>query len=280
MPRSVVVDKNFVRRPERLEAFLSSDPENRAVLTDFLATESFAGKSLMNLVRSTASLAKFPHQVLVLKTSRELAELGPIDPNLRFEMIDWPRTRRFAEFCTQVQTIETSSHKPKNYFTERADVAQRHLDSLLAISPRLIHLIRVLKDHTGAELLKARRTGAPMPGAEGARLLRSIEYLARRFFRDDKLVLPIPEEPGLASRCYVFRLAIAMRLLALWWADHGGIENAKEETIRNDLVDITYAAAATYWDGFETLDRKAADIYSETAYLANGFFPRCKREPA
>src|SRR5436309_1948054 len=108
MARSVVVDKGFCRRPE-LDAFLSSDPLNRVVLTEYLAAESFAGTSLMNLTRSTERLAKFAGQVFILKSGRELAALGSIDPSLRFDMIDWPQTRRFARFCEQVQTVDASS---------------------------------------------------------------------------------------------------------------------------------------------------------------------------
>jgi hypothetical protein len=65
-------------------------------------------------------------------------------------------------------------------------------------------------------------------------------------------------------------------MLALRWADHGGIESVDDKTLRNDFIDLTYSVAATYWDGLETLDQKAAEIFRETDFLANNFFPRCK----
>ena len=276
MAKSLVVDKNVLEDPS-LEEFLGRDSANRAVLTDFVAFESFAGSSALNLIRSVKILSKFPRQVLVLKSSLELAQLGPIDPNIRFGMVDWRRTKSFPAFCADVRKVERDDEKAKAHFTQQAKKAKRHLDILLDQNDAIVNLIVALRNDTGDDLLKARRAGKPLPGPEGARLLTSIEYMANRFFRGVPGVPPVPDDPLSASRCYIFRTAIAIRLLALKWAEHGGgVENARREKVRNDFVDSTYAVAATYWDGFLTSDKKAYDIYFETEFLANDFFPRVR----
>jgi hypothetical protein len=229
----------------------------------------------LNLVRSTRILSKFPGQIFILKSFVELAQLGPIDPNLRFEMVDWKLSRAFGELCAQIRKAGTGDQRMKAHFLQRAADAQRHLDLMRDNNPHLVQLIKVLRKHTGDDLLKARRREARMPGPDGVRLLKSMEYMAIRFSRNLKLAEPLPDDPALASRCLIFRLAIAIRLLALRWAEHGGgVADARPERLRNDFVDLTYGAVATYWDGFLTMDKKAFDIYSETEYLANDFFPR------
>lgn len=280
MARSCVVDKNFLQNP-LLEEFLVRDPGNRAVLTDFLAIECFAGTSLRNLSRSLVTLAKFPSQVLVLRSSRDLARLGPIDPNLRFEMVDWRQTRSFAKFCEQVASVEKASESLRRRLEQQAADAQRHLDQILEFAPQLVGIIEAFHDDTGDELLKARRVEKAMPGKEGVRLLKSIIYLAERCSRFDDQLPTLPDDPAIASRCYPFRLAICLRILSLWWAEHGGgVADANHAKLRNDVVDLGYAIAATYWDGFLTLDSKAREIYGETDFLANEFFPGPKRPGA
>ena len=43
----------------------------------------------------------------------------------------------------------------------------------------------------------------------------------------------------------------------------GGAKNVKPERIRNDMVDATLAAYATYFQGFLSDDTKAKEIYDE-----------------
>ena len=50
-------------------------------------------------------------------------------------------------------------------------------------------------------------------------------------------------------------------VLRLKWIAEGGIEQYPIEKMRNDLVDITYSAHATYFDGLLSDDQKVNDIY-------------------
>jgi hypothetical protein len=280
MSKAVVVDKNFLDEPA-FEDFLRTDPNNRAVLTDFLAIESFAGTSFRNISQAMAIVGKYPSQVFVLKSSLELIQLGPIFPHLRFEMIDWRLTKTFAKFSEQVRTVDNAAAGTRRRLLEQVHAARRRLDSIKAITGNLARFFEVLRDDTGDDLLRARRKGTAMPASDRARLLATIEHMARRFFQGVEGVPPMPNNVVIASFCYPFRIAIGIRLLALWWADNGGnVAQAKPETLRNDFVDMTYGVAATYWDGLFTLDGKAAQIHTEIDYLANDFFPTRALLPA
>ena len=48
---------------------------------------------------------------------------------------------------------------------------------------------------------------------------------------------------------FIFRYAMAGYLIARRWMSVGGARNVKSEKIRNDIVDCTYAAYATYFQG-------------------------------
>jgi len=62
---------------------------------------------------------------------------------------------------------------------------------------------------------------------------------------------------------FIFRYALAGYLVALRWMAVGGAKNVKPEKIRNDIVDATFAAYATYFQGFFSNDAKAKEIYGD-----------------
>jgi hypothetical protein len=68
---------------------------------------------------------------------------------------------------------------------------------------------------------------------------------------------------------FIFRYALAGYLIALRWMAVGGAKNVKPETIRNDIVDATFAAYATYFQDFLSNDAKAKEIYGDArSFLA------------
>jgi hypothetical protein len=89
---------------------------------------------------------------------------------------------------------------------------------------------------------------------------------------------------------FIFRYAMAGYLVALRWMSVGGAKNVKPAKIRNDIVDATYAAYATYFQGLLSNDAGANDIYTDAKLLINLFvatppppdhiLPRMQREIA
>ena len=52
----------------------------------------------------------------------------------------------------------------------------------------------------------------------------------------------------------------------------GGAKNVKSERLRNDVVDMIFAAFGTYFDGIMTSDKKVRLIHDEASYLIKEFF--------
>jgi hypothetical protein len=52
----------------------------------------------------------------------------------------------------------------------------------------------------------------------------------------------------------------------------GGAGKTKPEKLRNDVIDINFAAFATYFDGLITSDKRAAQIYEEADFLPREVF--------
>lgn len=271
MPSSVVVDKNYLERPE-LEAFLRVDDRNRVLLHDFSAIESLAGRNpIKNLSRTLSVVSKFPTQVFILKNSRKLLALGQIHPELRFEMVDWPQTKGFPTYCEDVRKAELGDKARVDRIMANSQAANSHLVKMLTIVPMMIELVGRLASQTDPEVLSARRKpdAVAMPGEGGMRLLHEIFDIASAIAERGNAPR-IPDDTKEAARHYVFRFAIALRLFALRWAQGGSdIREARQDKLRNDFVDLMYVTCATYWDDFLTAESKMADIYGETSFLAN-----------
>lgn len=56
------------------------------------------------------------------------------------------------------------------------------------------------------------------------------------------------------------------------WISEGGAEGVKSAKMRNDIVDINYAAYATFFDGLLSADKKAQRMYQGAHALIRGIF--------
>jgi hypothetical protein len=61
----------------------------------------------------------------------------------------------------------------------------------------------------------------------------------------------------------LFRAALCINLWGLRWITVGGASRAKPNKIRNDMIDINFAAYATFFDGLLTADKKLAALYTQ-----------------
>jgi hypothetical protein len=273
MAQSFVADKNYLERPE-LEAFLTADAGNRLVLSDWSAIEAHAGNPIKNAARSLRIASKYPQQILVLRNSRQILELGEILPPFRFDMVNWHLTRRFPIYCEHLLKAEAGSKENISILMKQGEKASQHLASLIPNMPLMVDLIARLSEATSLATIRARRSqNGAIPHDDALELLRSIYDIGTRVASQLKGVPPVSRNPAAASRHVAFRFAIALRLFALWWTEQGGgLKEVKPEKLRNDFVDLIYVTVATYWDGFLTAEKKMLGIYEETRYIANNIF--------
>lgn len=76
--------------------------------------------------------------------------------------------------------------------------------------------------------------------------------------------LPPLEE---AYNTIIFRLSLCTHLLFLQWIREGSQPIIKANNIRNDVVDMMFAAYGTFFDGLLTKDQKQGEIYNEAKII-------------
>lgn len=268
--RKLVVDKNALES-EQLQDFLNEHDENRAILTDIAGMEIYAGNALTNVNRSMAVLARYPRQVLVLKSATIIIGMGYIDDEMRFDLIDWRQTRGFPDFCHAIQNAGRDPKCGRPVVAEHAESTARHIAMMDAEMPEMAKAFEDVRLSLGEDALRAIREARLMSPEDSQHAMHMFLQLASFAFAN----VPPKRRPrtiGEARGYWLFRSTIAIFVLMLEWAQVGGALGASAKKLRNNFVDLQYAIAASYFDGLITNDRRLQRIYEQLDFLLNAVF--------
>jgi hypothetical protein len=101
--------------------------------------------------------------------------------------------------------------------------------------------------------------------------LKNIMGLSGQYFRDVVGANPMPD-PARVLYSLAFRYAVCSYALSLKWAFEKGYLGASPDKLRNDYVDVTYAAYATIFDGLITNDNKLRENYAVSCWILRNLF--------
>jgi len=254
-----VVDSNFLQTDE-LRKYLLKGVQNTVVLSDYAAMEAYKGETLASIFNSMRVLSEFPDQVVVLKSTQIVCSLSGHPAGLQKRLIDSSQTKGFNKYCKLLKQAQTGDNRHVHVLQEYGEEATRHLDLVQSDAERIPATISVISKTYSQSELRSLRTGKPLAQQTVDKILSSILQLAAFMFRDHPKVHKLPEYKYL-SNTFIFRYALCVYLLSLDWISKGGAKGVKSATMRNDLVDMSYAAYATFFDGLLSADKKANRIY-------------------
>jgi 2,4-dienoyl-CoA reductase-like NADH-dependent reductase (Old Yellow Enzyme family) len=80
-----------------------------------------------------------------------------------------------------------------------------------------------------------------------------------------------PPQTAQLHNSFVFRFALCAHLLDLKRIAAGGAKGANPAGLRNDAIDATFAAFATFFDGLITADAKALELHENASFLLKQF---------
>jgi hypothetical protein len=256
-----IVDSNFLQCPA-LHSYLSSSAHHYAVLNDYAAMEAYKGDTLASIYHSMSVLRQYPGQVIILRSTGDICGLTTFGAGLPDALADMPQTRGFPEYCRHLAAAERGNKVLQKQLLANGRAATAHMERLLedaALMPDIFN--EAVKVYTGAELKIIRRNESFTPAIMD-KFAISVLQLSFVLFSEHPQVTHPPNADELFDT-YIFRVAVCGLLLSLRWASVGGASNAKVERIRNDMVDIHFAAYATIFDGLLTNDKKLTGIYRE-----------------
>ena len=269
----MVVDSNFLERPE-LRDYLAASKKHFVVLTDYAAMEAYKQDALNSIARRMAIACEFPEQILVLHGTQIACGLTGSASDIAECAIDPEQTAEFPKFCRALNLAQSGNQAVQAQIIENSKEAGAHLARMLVDAEGIADgFADVAASFTPVELKILRQTDVPYPNELLEKMARQIMELAALLMSDHPAVTSFPP-PQEAPDRFIFRVATAGLVLATRWIAVGGAHLAKPVKLRNDQVDINFAAFATYYDGLFTADKRLASIHGETKLWLDHVFSR------
>lgn len=260
-----VVDSNFLQS-EGLRRYLARSDQNYVVLTDYAAMEAYKGDTVRSIYRSMEILSQHPKQVIVLKGTQAVCGLRGRRAGLQRRLIEERQTQEFTKYCRDLRAAQNGEPLFREQILAHGRAATAHMEIIAAQVAGLPDAIdETAQNYTEAEL-RTLRKGSPFTKPMIDKAILDIQILAATLMKNHPRVTRWPDEEELPNT-FLFRFALCGYLLLLRWVSVGGARNVKLEKLRNDIVDIGFAAFATYFDGLLTADKKLNQVYEEAVYL-------------
>ncbi|MBU1690782.1 MAG: hypothetical protein KJ958_02255 [Gammaproteobacteria bacterium] len=257
----VVVDSNRLQS-EVLRGYLMKSRSNFAVLTDYAAMEAYKGDTLASIYKSMAILSEFPGQVIVLKGTRAACGLRGRTAGLQRRLIDEAQSSGFAMYANHLRQAQAGNRHLQQQLLDHGKEATAHLDRMLADAQTTGAVIDNIATLYSKAERHSIRLGENYSPALVDKTIKNILHIAATVFHEHPDVRVTPTYVELPNT-YIFRVALCTYLLALEWGARGGARHAAPARLRNDFVDMSFAAYATYFDGLMTGDAKVLRIHQE-----------------
>lgn len=266
-----IIDSNYLQRVE-LRNYLDLSTENHVVLTDYAAMEAYKGDTLLSIFKSMAILADYPNQVIVLKDTQTICGLEPNREDLQNRLIDHDQTKNFKGFCRDLADAQNGNSSMAQQIIEHGEAANLHMSKMLADTKQVRKAIVLIEDTYSRKELKFLRTNTgTAPDGVAGKTFKQVLALAVEIFRSHPRVAMLPDFENLTNS-YIFRYSLCSYLLALDWVASGGAEAVKPEKLRNDMVDVTFATYATFFDGILSCDKKTNQLSQNACVILDAVF--------
>ncbi len=228
--------------------------------------EAYKGDTLTSIFKSMEILGQFPRQVIVLKGTQAICGLRGRRAGLQRRLIDERQTQEFDKFCRHLSLAKGGDPSFQKQIMNLGRDAMAHMDRILAHAAKLPDVFEELTKIYGDAELKILRTGAPYTKQMIEKHIQNILLLATHVFGDHPKVATLPNREEWPNT-FIFRSALCVYLLFLRWISEGSPRNTKPERTRNDMVDMSFAAYGTFFDGLLTADNKLNSIFREADFL-------------
>lgn len=265
MMKRMVVDKNMLE-DDGLRIWLCASKDNIVVVTDYAQLEALKGNALVNIVKSTEILADFPGQVRVLKPIDAVSGLKGRKKGLKKRFTSGGATRSFKKWCAKRARAAAGDRQMVDQIERAGEAAAEQLAAMLEDTAGFADNIEdATSDFTDEELGILRRR-EPITADMAVKIFEGVMRLTLKFYALHPGIDELPPANEVPYT-FIFRMALCAYIHALRWRVAGGAAGALPERMRNDIIDVTYAAYATCFDGLLSKDQKAKEIYDNSMWL-------------
>lgn len=257
-----VIDSNMLQS-EELRQFLIQHRTNFAVITEFAWFEIYKQQSEAAIVAGLSVLGQFPEQIIVLRSSGEIANMDPRISNMTDAM---QHSEVALNIRQMVEAVTGPSRDPEQI---RAQMQQQWARASALLPDLLEGAAEIMTSLPEMEEQMFTRNEVRII-RNGARY--TPDMFASIFGAADQIweMLSAPLDSDLRqlderykTKAYLYRYSLALVVYLLRWIMNGSQPHKRLERTRNDLIDLCFAVYGTYYEGLMTADRKASWMHDQ-----------------
>lgn len=260
-----VIDSNALQSEELL-LFLEQDKENIAVITEYIAIESYKSN---NPPASFHILSKYPKQVKILKRTIDLCSTNIRGDKNQDQLIDEQQTKTFDLFCQKLDQFNRDKSKLRRATEKHKLNAEDLIRKIEVDADKLTEgAIESFKLYSDDELKQIRKQCFSTNLYE--KIFRHVLNIASELFSSHPNTNQLPEY-NVLQYSYLFRSAVCVFAYTLNKIATGDKAKAKASKTRNDIIDLNFITCALYFDGIITADKRLIVTYEKAKNLLNYF---------
>jgi hypothetical protein len=233
--------------------------------------EAYKGDTLVSIYKSMRVVAEFPTQVIVLKNTRIACGLSGKCSNLQMRLIDERQTQEFKIYARSLREAKRGNPSLQRQILEYGKEATEHLERMLNDARTTGAVFDEIAKAYAKEERGLVRDGKIYTPALADKIVKNVLYIAGELFRNHPDVQRLPTYEELPDT-FIFRAALCTYLLALERGALGGANSTSPAKLRNDMVDMNFAAYGTFFDGLLSADARVLRIHEQACLFLAGLF--------
>lgn len=259
MTRHLVIDSSMMRSQDLREYLLETET-NIAVLPDVMWVEAYKSGTLEAIAETLSVVSDFPDQVIVMKSSGAIAVLDPAFGMTADTMRTGDDLRGMMRALDLARMGEATVLQK---FMRQWSRAANQMEGMLEGAVDILQSLPDMEETYTAEELRRFRTTNRFSQEMIAKIFGSADQICETLFSLHGREPPV----GIRQRSdtYLYRFSLAIMMYMIWWIRAGSQLPTRHDRAQNDIVDLSFAVHATYFDGLMTQDKKAIWMYTQLA---------------
>ena len=253
--RRMIIDNNYLQHDD-LRSYLEESGQHFVVLNEFMAMDSYKGNTLKSVPLSYAILCTYPRQVILLKGSEITQHYLDRVSNPQLRLIAKDQTGDFCEFCRVLKSAGHTEHVQQQLL-DLGRAADSHMDLMIAEAIKLAALLPTLREAYTASELATLQAQDGLPDDLARKVINQVMWVTAERLS----AIRVPKKPTFDQvlDSLIFREQLCLYIWTIFSMSGATPSNAAR--IRNDVIDATHAAYATYFDGILSKDALPNKIY-------------------
>jgi hypothetical protein len=207
-------------------------------------------------------IGDFPDRLVVLRDGREIAALDPSDPLLLERMSRGYVGDDVRQMVHAIRLAEAGDPSVRAQLADRWSHATFHMDDMLIGAAEITQSLPEIAEAFATHEIRRFRAEERLTPSMHETFFRAADGIYETLLGSHQ-VGPAHLAEEHRSNAFLYRVALAIMVYAMWWIRNGSQLPKRMDKARNDIIDLNFAVYGTYFAGLMTDDAKARWMFGQ-----------------